>query len=121
MSKSTIAHTTGADGVVNAPATETLYDPDGVPITVPAEAAEKFLKLGYSRAYQDIPDVLSELAALAAALPAPWAAYAAACEGRGAVDNAAQDTARAALDELVGAANRLHLALHRRWPVAQGD
>lgn len=119
MSKSSVPHAAGAKAEVNAPVTETLYDPDGVAIAVPAEAVEKFLRLGYSREYQDIPAVLSELTALSGALAAPWAAYADACAAAGAIDNAAQDTARAALDELVVAANRLHLALHRRYPVQQ--
>lgn len=122
MTESTIAHATAAEAAVNhTAAVETLYDPDGVPIGVPTAAVEKFLALGYSRTHADVPALASEVAALAAALPAPWTAYAEACEAGGVVDNAAQDTARAALDALVEACNRLHLALHRRYPVYQKE
>jgi hypothetical protein len=121
MTESTIPHTAGAEATVNAPATETLFDQDGVPVTVPAAAVEKFLRLGYTRQHADIPALLSEVAALTFALPAPWEAYTVACEARGVVDNAAQDTARVVLDALVEACNRLHLALHRRYPVHQED
>lgn len=119
MSESTIAHAAAPSAAVNAPATVTLYDPDGDPITVEAAAVDKWLARGFSRARVDLDALVAEVEAHAAALAAPWRAYADACRAAGHIDNAAQDTARAALDLLADAALRLHLAIHRTYSPAQ--
>lgn len=121
MARSTVRHDAAADAAVNAARTETLYDLDGDPIAVPGDRVEKFLRQGYTREHQDVPTLASEVAALSKALPETWRAYVDACAAAGSVDNAAQDTARAALDELATACNRLHLALHRAYPSSQED
>jgi hypothetical protein len=118
MPKSTIPHTAEVEATVNAPELVTLYASDGEAIQVEAAKVEAWLRRGFTRQPFDLDGLVSEVAALAKAVAAPWADYAAACKAAGHIDNVAQDTARAALDLLNDAAHRLHLGIHQTFAPA---
>lgn len=117
----TIHHTPAAAAEVNIHPLVTLYDASGEAIQVEAAKVDTWIARGFSRETVDLEALLADVRATAAALPGPWQAYVDACQQGGAVDNAAQDVARVVLDDLAGACQRLHLALHRSFPVAQQE
>lgn len=121
MAKSTVHHESTAAAEVNLLTNVTLYDQDGEPVAVAADSVEKWLARGFSRTPTDLDTLLAEVEAHAGAVVEPWRAYADACRAAGTVDNAAQDTARVALDLLSDACARLHLAIHRQFPMPQAD
>ncbi len=117
--ESTIEHSSAAAAEIGGPVT--LYAPDGEPVQVAADKVELWLSRGFSRSRLDPADLVGDVVALAGALAQPWLAYHDATAARGVIDQAAQDTAHEALRLLCAAADRLHRAIHERYPVPQED
>lgn len=117
--ESTTPNESTVAGAVNAPGEVTLYAPDGTPIRVAEASVNAMLRLGFSRERTDPESVLADLEALIPNLIPAWQAYWGATQAAGHIDEAAMDTAHAAIRLVAEAANRVHLAIHQRFGVAE--
>lgn len=117
--ESTVPHAAAVAAVVNAPAEITLFAPSGTPVRVAEDQAAALLAIGFSRERSDPAALLAELEALIPNLLPAWSDYLGATEAAGHIDEAAMDVAHATIRLVAEAANKLHLAIHERYGVAE--
>jgi hypothetical protein len=119
---STIAHSATVEAVVNAPEFVTLYSLEGEAIQVASTAVAKWLGQGWQLSPHDVDALVDEINALAPTVAQAWIAYARETNAAGAIVQAAQDAAHAAMYEFTKIANGIHQALHARYDVPEsGD
>lgn len=121
--ESTIDHASGA-AAVNAPATTTIYAPDGEAVQVQSDRVETWIRKGYSLTNTDPALLLADFKTAWKAAAEPVDAFVKAVQADGHIDagdQAALATAQAGLEHAVQAFNRLLTAVQATYPVKQGE
>ena len=115
--------TTAADAVVNNPPPVELYSQDGRPVTVAFADVDYWLTHGLTREKHDPVEAGNEFSLLCDSTKAAVEAYLKVVIDDGIIDQheaSAMAVAEQAMEDLTQCWDRLHSALHARFPIKQG-